>query len=383
MLCKRARVRQAEAPRAKRVRSTTFMAVLLILFSWTPLGSTQWTADKKAQLRETPGFAVEEARQGYVEVAAESEGGAIIREDEAGIQGEGPFRIKYVSLIAERHSGSTWMTTFLKSYFRDSDVTVTATLCTWKHWFQDRIHRDIQDGKRPCRDRQQCPACLDVEHTLVIVIWRNPYDWISGMQDNPHHAKAHSGIKDLSEFMTMPWIMDETHEQLARQDALQKAEDQEHCIDNFLPGEVLPCKALDASSIYELDPNGLAYGNIYELRKAKIRDFNAVETWAPFYEKILYEDMLVGNGLRDWIESLDTRYGLRGRDMEIPDLGLSLRMENSRNSMYYMNSEHCAPNCTMGGTAGIHAVETLHNMWDEELEGGLGYHKVDALSGRT
>ncbi|CAM9217075.1 unnamed protein product [Hapterophycus canaliculatus] len=291
------------------------------------------------------------------------------------MQGEGPFNIKYISLIAERHSGSTWMTNFLKGYFRDSAITVTPTLCTWKHWFQDRIHQDVQDGKRPCRERQQCPACLDVEHTLVIVMWRNPYDWISGMQQKPHHSKAHVGIEDLSEFMTMPWMMDEKHEQLAREDALQKAKDQVPCIDNFLPDEVLPCKAFDASAIYELDPDGRAYGNIYELRKAKIRDFSAVETWVPFYEKVLYEDMLVGDGLKDWV-----RYGLSGRSMEIPGVDLTLKMESSRSIMYYMNSQHCAPNCTMGGTVGMKAVETLHSMWDEDLEGGIGYHKVDAMA---
>lgn len=155
---------------------------------------------------------------------------------------------------------------------------------------------------------------------------------------------------------------------------------QEPCIDNFLPGEVLPCKSFDRSAIYELDREGRAYGNIYDLRKvsaedidpvrtvekscpthaarlplaqsptfdilhshiwnirefslvlifraqsptptapattnlcyvfvlaqAKIRDFNAVKTWVPYYEKVLYEDMLAGNGLRDWIRMLDTR----------------------------------------------------------------------------
>lgn len=36
----------------------------------------------------------------------------------------------------------------------------------------------------------------------------------------------------------------------------------------------------------------------------------------------------------------------------------------------------------MGGSAGIGAVETLHSMWDEELEDGIGYHKVDAMAGQ-
>lgn len=159
---------------------------------------------------------------------------------------------------------------------------------------------------------------------------------------------------------------------------------------------MLPCRERDESAIYELDPSGEAYGNIYELRKvqqqpprrqchvlsiafvslvaklfvrgllvcwpsvaprtppfvlpstkgmyvcacaflcgsssghwdrdvenaanlsppalslsrsllqAKVRDFENVKTWAPYYEKILYEDILVGSGLRDWLKSLET-----------------------------------------------------------------------------
>ena len=38
-------------------------------------------------------------------------------------------------------------------------------------------------------------------------------------------------------------------------------------MDNFLPWEVVPCKENDRSAIYEVDEDGNAYGNIYELRK--------------------------------------------------------------------------------------------------------------------
>ncbi|CAM9939317.1 unnamed protein product [Ectocarpus sp. 12 AP-2014] len=292
-------------------------------------------------------------------------------------QGEGAHHIRYISVVAERHSGSRWFTGFLREYFRDKDVMVTPTLCTWKHWFQDRIHQDVQDGKRPCRGNQQCPACLDTEHTLVVVMWRNPYDWISGMHSNPHHAKAHRGVQDLEQFMTLPWIMGPEKELRARKDALIKAEEELPCIDNFLPNEVLPCKDGDRSSIYELDRDGRAYGNIYELRKAKILDFNAVETWVPFYEKVVYEDMLIGPGLQDWLRSLETKYGLVGNYMDVPDDVLETNMARLWSNMYYTNSEHCAPNCTMGGVAGATAVEVLHQMWDEELESAIGYHKVD------
>lgn len=41
--------------------------------------------------------------------------------------------------------------------------------------------------------------------------------------------------------------------------------------------------------------------------QAKIKDFNAVANWAPHYEKILYEDMLEGDGLKNWLASLEDK----------------------------------------------------------------------------
>ncbi|CAM9336635.1 unnamed protein product [Scytosiphon promiscuus] len=268
------------------------------------------------------------------------------------------------------------MVQFLQDYFRGKDITVTATFCTWKHWFQDRIHQDIQDGKRACVERQQCPACKDVNHTLVVVIWRNPYDWISGMHKIPWHANAHASIADMSKFMTTRWMMNPQSEKLAREEAFAKTKNNAHCIDNFLPWEVLPCRPGDDSAIYELDPRGEAYDNVYELRKAKYRDFDAVKTWAPYYEKILYEDMLTGNGLRDWLMSLETLYGLSGNYKSVPEPQLAKKMATSRSHMYYLNSEACAPACKMGGPAGKKALETMHRLWDDELEEEIGYRRV-------
>lgn len=38
-------------------------------------------------------------------------------------------------------------------------------------------------------------------------------------------------------------------------------------MDNFLPSEVVPCSPTNRDAIYELDPNGEAYENVYALRK--------------------------------------------------------------------------------------------------------------------
>lgn len=37
-------------------------------------------------------------------------------------------------------------------------------------------------------------------------------------------------------------------------------------MDNFLPSEVVPCSPNDRDAVYELDPEGNAYANIYALR---------------------------------------------------------------------------------------------------------------------
>lgn len=45
---------------------------------------------------------------------------------------EPPSKLKYVALIAERHSGSTWMTRLLKHYFKGQGIVVEPSLCNWK-----------------------------------------------------------------------------------------------------------------------------------------------------------------------------------------------------------------------------------------------------------
>lgn len=75
--------------------------------------------------------------------------------------GVGPLKIKYIALIGERHSGTTWMVKFLQDYFRNKDITVTATLCTWKVTWAGCLHV----GQRcylaiPTLWRGHCTACV-------------------------------------------------------------------------------------------------------------------------------------------------------------------------------------------------------------------------------
>ena len=69
--------------------------------------------------------------------------------------GEGPYGIKYVSLIAERHSGSNWMSGFLNRYFQTKEVAVSSTLCTWKV----RCNSIPMWHSRIAASRETCSSC--------------------------------------------------------------------------------------------------------------------------------------------------------------------------------------------------------------------------------
>lgn len=49
---------------------------------------------------------------------------------------------------------------------------------------------------------------------------------------------------------------------------------------------------------------------------------------------------------------------------------------NNYKSVADFCSEHCSPICTFGGDSGKKALDTLHAMFDDELEQGIGYHRI-------
>lgn len=78
-----------------------------------------------------------------------------------------------ISLIGERHSGTTWITNELRKCFPTLDVK--PKLVRWKHWFQE---------KNIVNARNQKPA-------VVIAQFRNIYDWTEAMRQGPHHSPNH------------------------------------------------------------------------------------------------------------------------------------------------------------------------------------------------
>lgn len=210
----------------------------------------------------------------------QAESGYDINEDELG-------KVKQISLLGERNSGTNWMTDELKQCF--PNLTVKPRLVRWKHWFQH------DDGK---------------EHntTLVVAQFRNPYDWIAAMQRIPHHSPLHVRLH-WHEFVTKPWTMPRP-----TRDTLLTNITGPVCYEKFHYHQLVSCVRGHRNDtdykppedgkgdfsghqpIYELrdDGSGQPYSSIIELRADKIRNFlNTTELpWVKDLIAVQYEDLL-------------------------------------------------------------------------------------------
>jgi hypothetical protein len=81
-------------------------------------------------------------------------------------------REESLHLIGERQSGTRWIHNHLRECFNHS-ITVEPRLTRWKHWFQ------YEDD-------------VDAFHEIhVVVLFRNPFDWVESMRKVPNHCPNH------------------------------------------------------------------------------------------------------------------------------------------------------------------------------------------------
>lgn len=154
----------------------------------------------------------------------------------------------------------------------------------YKHWFQYRNASKYRHD------------------ALVIAQFRNPYDWLEAMREVPHHAPNHQ-LLHWSKFLTKPWTMNRTGLDIGMSR-------DSRCQQDFLYHQIVSCniEPLPQSSFdhkirysehqpfYELhqDGSGKAFGNIMEMRSAKIRNFldvkeyqGVADVWVVQYEYLL------------------------------------------------------------------------------------------------
>jgi hypothetical protein len=102
-----------------------------------------------------------------------------------------PSKIKQIVIIGERHSGTTFLTKYLKSCFINS-LEVKDVFVNGKHWIQptpEYVTKLLQKygGKKNRLIKDDLTTWWDIhnsghtreyfQNSLVISIYRNPYDW--------------------------------------------------------------------------------------------------------------------------------------------------------------------------------------------------------------
>ena len=251
-------------------------------------------------------------------------------------------------------------------------MQVLRELTKYKHWFQHNNVTKIVPG------------------TLVLALFRNPYEWVQAMRRSPHHASNHVGL-GWREFLERPWTTERVGRDLdlwreinrtEREAKVGEGGEEDHlrngkffrksriCQDSFRFDEVISCykhpvpdeyweershSYSQRQPLYEMrqDGSGLPYKSILELRSDKIRnflstlDFNRVwDTWT-----VQYED-LVKDGTEILVRSLEEEAGIKARcKPELPQKGRRKRM------------------------IGIDLVQYLVDHVDWEAEALIGYTK--------
>mmetsp|Transcript_10127 Transcript_10127/g.12516 ORF Transcript_10127/g.12516 Transcript_10127/m.12516 type:complete len:376 (-) Transcript_10127:62-1189(-) len=234
--------------------------------------------------------------------------------------------VKRIALLGERHSGTTWLTTELQKCF--PSLPVSSRLLRWKHWFQD------DDGKG---HRQ----------TLVISLFRNPYEWTEAMRTGPHHAPNHLYLK-WYDFVTKEWGTERPRRDL---ELWERSPDGNNtiCQEKFKYNEILSCVKGSKDDeefvllrdriphhttysgfkpFYELkrDGSGEPYGSILELRAAKIRNYLSVKEWYWVEDSIPVQyEALLRNGTDFLLSMIEDTVGIQRECDAIPSQERSRR----------------------------------------------------------
>lgn len=184
----------------------------------------------------------------------------------------------------------------------------------YKHWFQ------YNDGS------------LVPDSTLVIVQFRNVYEWAEGMRAKPHHSTDHLDL-DWKTFLTRPWTTKRFGIDLEMKNKTGRV-----CHQNFRYDEVVSCveKPLPRKvwedlhgrvrwennrPFYELrhDGSGRPYSSILDMRADKIRNMleirnfdNVRDMWTYQYEE------LVEQGTDALVRRVEKETGLKANCMAYP-----------------------------------------------------------------
>eukprot|EP00924_Labyrinthula_sp_SR-Ha-C_P016165 maker-scaffold_4-snap-gene-21.5-mRNA-1 protein AED:0.13 eAED:0.13 QI:270/1/1/1/1/1/2/348/419 len=195
--------------------------------------------------------------------------------------------ITSIHIIGERNSGVDELFSILETSLNLPEYSkLLPSLKRGKFWFQhfDQTLSETSSAR------------------LVLVIIRNPYEFLLSMLEHPLHAPAHFSPKDWKKFVSKSWTVERsvTDKEISRSK-------EAHCQEEFFGRQVVPCRKGDpvinlldydeeelGYAVYE-QKDGKPFKHIGELRRAKLVNWFNITFWMKNVEFVRVEELMEGN----------------------------------------------------------------------------------------
>lgn len=146
--------------------------------------------------------------------------------------------ISEIHIVGERNSGTKFVTKSLQQCFpKSTGVKVHRDFLRSKHFFQPIVRADFRNS-------------------LIIVVVRDPIEWMAAMRENPYHSPSHvAGFDNTTDaviplpwqlFVNKPWttLQTDIDRKLAEN---EENRNQTICQEHFSMQHVVPCQLDDAT----------------------------------------------------------------------------------------------------------------------------------------
>ncbi|KAG1665638.1 hypothetical protein FOA52_011232 [Chlamydomonas sp. UWO 241] len=175
------------------------------------------------------------------------------------------IEVNKIAVLGERHSGTNFMKAFLTSNFPQFNVS---------EWFCENKHKYQSKESNLC-------DWNDIASTIVVVMFRNPYDWALGMHRKCYCGEPGPNQRDedtmanltFDDFMTRKWMDNKAK-------VWTGGHKRTHC------RHIMECRALQHLN------------------------FLNMTRWARFVEFVRHEDVLQPKDSLQWVNGFAERYGL-------------------------------------------------------------------------
>lgn len=231
------------------------------------------------------------------------------------------MNITDVWVYGERNTGTKWVKNMVNQVFEG--VQCIAGL-PWKH---DHLY-EIRLG-------------LWLQHTLVLFVTRDAYDWAVAMHSKPHHSQV--AIKHFRDFIHHEWR--------------SFSEDYE-----------------EAELVWDRNHSSCEpYESVFSLRLGKLQSWLDMRHVFPHHLHVRYEDLLVDGGQQAFYELLAQQFNLRRRKSVVSPKSLEVNHKLADYSQYrlYFRSYN------------VQDLNFSNSILRSDVEEQFGYRLVTALPKRV